>query len=91
LHFSTKYTIPALVLVTLCVCAPDFTEGDKTMTVKQTQPTVQQQTAMHASISKQMANILVGDVDRLLVGMAVSDRAGRWLWPVSGTTWPSAK
>jgi hypothetical protein len=61
------------------------------MTVKQTQPTVQQQTAMYAQIGKQMASsypwwaMLIAFLVGMAVGLIV---LGWWLWPVQ---WTDAK
>src|SRR5512139_3622933 len=61
------------------------------MTVKQTQPTVQQQTAMYVTIGKQVASsypwwaMLIAFLVGVAVGLIV---LGWWLWPVQ---WTQAK
>jgi hypothetical protein len=69
----------------------EFSEGDETMTVKQTQPTVKQQAGMYVMIGKQMASsypwwaMLIA----FLVGAAVGLIVLGWgLWPVQ---WTDAK
>src|SRR5512139_3288524 len=61
------------------------------MTVKQTQPTVQQQTAMYVTIGKQVASSYVwwAMLIAFLVGVAVGLIVLGWgLWPVQ---WSQAK
>jgi hypothetical protein len=91
LHFSPKYTIPEPELVIAQQFVVEFSEGDETMTVKQTQPTIKQQGAMYVMIGKQMASsypwwaMLIAFVVGLLVGWMV---LGWGLWPVQ---WSQAK
>jgi hypothetical protein len=71
--------------------ALEFSEGDETMTVKQTQPTAKQQAAMYVTIGKQLASsypwwaMLIAFLLGVAVGLIV---LGWWLWPVQ---WTQAK